>query len=99
VLLLTVLLLASVRGRGWDLSLSRRDLPLLAFMGIADAGANGTYAVASRSSLVSVASVLASLYPVVTAMLAYRIHGERLSRVQLLGVGAALTGVALLAGG
>jgi drug/metabolite transporter (DMT)-like permease len=64
-----------------------------------DVAANGTYAVASRSSLVSVASVLASLYPVVTALLAYRVHGERLRGVQVVGVAASLAGVALLAGG
>jgi drug/metabolite transporter (DMT)-like permease len=55
--------------------------------------------VASRSSLVSVASVLASLYPVVTALLAFRIHGERLARLQFFGVAASLTGVVLLAAG
>jgi drug/metabolite transporter (DMT)-like permease len=55
--------------------------------------------VATRSSLVSVTSVLASLYPVVTALLAYRLLGERLSRVQVVGVAAALAGVCLLAAG
>lgn len=99
VTLLTVLLLAVVRRRGWSLSVGRDDLPLLAVIGVADAAANGAYAVASRSSLVSVASVLASLYPVVTALLAYRVHGERLRPVQVAGVAAALAGVALLAAG
>jgi drug/metabolite transporter (DMT)-like permease len=99
VSLLTLLLLVVVRRRGWDLSARRADLPLLMCIGVADAAANGTYAVAARSSLVSVASVLASLYPVVTALLAFRVHGERLARVQLVGVAAALTGVALLAAG
>ena len=99
VTILTLLLLALVRRRGWDLSVTRTDLPLLAFIGVADAAANGTYAVASRSSLVSVASVLASLYPVVTAVLAFRLHGERLRAVQVAGVAASLVGVALLAAG
>jgi drug/metabolite transporter (DMT)-like permease len=99
VLMLTTLLLAVVRHRGWDLHVGRSDALLILSIGIFDVAANGTYAVASRSSLVSVASVLASLYPVVTALLAYRVHGERLRRVQLVGVGASLLGVALLAGG
>jgi drug/metabolite transporter (DMT)-like permease len=43
--------------------------------------------------------VLASLYPIVTALLARQVHGERLRGIQLAGVGAALTGVVLLAGG
>ena len=97
VILLAALLLTVARGTG--LRVSRGDLPLLAVIGIADAAANGTYAIASRSSLVSVAAVLASLYPVVTALLAYRVHGERLRRVQWTGVAVSLAGVALLAGG
>lgn len=99
VLLLTALLLAFVRRRGWDLSVRRADLPLLALIGVADAAANGAYAVASRSSLVSVAAVLASLYPIVTVVLAYRVHAERLRSVQVVGVVVALTGVVLLAAG
>jgi uncharacterized membrane protein len=99
VCLLSLLLLTAVRRRGWDLSVGRRDLPLLATLGLADVAANGTYAVASRSSLVSVASVLASLYPVVTALLAYRFHGERLTPIQLTGVATSLAGVVMLAGG
>jgi drug/metabolite transporter (DMT)-like permease len=99
VTLMTVGLLALVRRRGWDLAVTRQDLPVLVLIGIADASANGTYAIASRSSLVSVASALASLYPVVTAVLAYRVHGERLRRVQIGGVAAALAGVALLTAG
>ena len=88
-----------MRRRGWDLGVRRTDLPLLAVTGGADAAANGTYAFASRSSLLTVAAVLASLYPVVTALLAYRVHGERLRRVQVIGVGVTLVGVVLLAGG
>jgi drug/metabolite transporter (DMT)-like permease len=99
VTLLTLLLLAVVRRRGWDLQVGRSDAALILAIGVFDVAANGTYAVASRSSLVSVASVLASLYPVVTALLAYRVHGERLRRVQVVGVAASLVGVALLAGG
>jgi drug/metabolite transporter (DMT)-like permease len=99
VALLTVGLLALVRRSGWDLAVTRQDLPVLVLIGIADASANGTYAIASRSSLVSVAAVLASLYPVVTVVLAYRVHGERLRRVQVGGVAASLAGVALIAAG
>ncbi|MDT7571445.1 MAG: hypothetical protein QOE05_1619 [Actinomycetota bacterium] len=99
VLLLSALLLAVVRRRGWDLQVGRGDALVILSVGVFDVAANGTYAVAVRLSLVSVASVLASLYPVVTALLAYRVHGERLRRVQLVGVAASLVGVALLAGG
>lgn len=76
-----------------------RNLPLLAVIGACDTGGNGLYAVASRSGLLSVVAVLASLYPAVTALLARWVHGERLRRTQLAGVGAVLAGAALLAGG
>ena len=99
VLLLTAVLLATVRRRGWDVGVRRPDLPLLTAIGAGDVLANGTFAIASQSGLVSVTSVLASLYPVVTALWAYRFHGERLRPVQLVGVVAALAGVVLLAGG
>jgi drug/metabolite transporter (DMT)-like permease len=75
------------------------DLPALALIGLFDVGANGTFAVASQSDLVSVTAVLASLYPVVTALLAWRLHGERLTWLQVVGVAAALSGVVLLAAG
>ncbi|MDP9396942.1 MAG: DMT family transporter [Actinomycetota bacterium] len=80
------------------LGLQRGDLRLLAFVGLADMAANGTYGLASQAGLLTVSAVLASLYPVVTALLARQLLGERLRRVQLVGVGAALAGVLLLAG-
>jgi drug/metabolite transporter (DMT)-like permease len=85
--------------RGSAAGLGRTDLPGLALIGLFDVGANGTFAVASQSDLVSVTAVLASLYPVVTALLAWRVHRERLGRLQVAGVAAALLGVVLLAGG
>lgn len=94
--LLTVVLL--VGGRS-PLRLPGRELPALAFVGLADLGANGLYAVAATSGLLSVVAVLASLYPAVTVVLAWRFGGERLARVQLVGVAAGLTGVVLLAAG
>ena len=99
VSVLTLLLVLLAGRRGWELAVGRADLPMLVTIGVADAAANGTYAIASRSSLVSVASVLASLYPVVTALLAFRVLAERLTRAQVVGVAASLIGVALLAGG
>lgn len=59
--------------------------------------ANVCFALASLDGALSVVGVLASLYPVVTALLGWRILGERLLRVQVLGVGAVFVGVALIA--
>lgn len=77
----------------------RQDLPMLVVIGLFDVAANGCFAVASRSALVSVTSVLASLYPVVTSVLAARFDGERLGTVQRGGAVLALAGVVLIAGG
>lgn len=85
-----------VRSRG---GITRGDTPVLVAAGVTDAGANLAFGVASTGGYLSVVAVLGSLYPVVTAGLAALVHGERLRRVQQVGVGAALFGVALLAAG
>jgi drug/metabolite transporter (DMT)-like permease len=80
-------------------AVARGDLPVLAAIGAGDVAANACYAVASRTGLLSIVAVLASLYPAVTAMLAHRVLHERLSRAQTVGVIGALGGVALIAAG
>jgi len=82
-----------------DVAAQPRDLPVLAVIGAGDVGANALFAVASTEGLLSVVSVLSSLYPAVTVLLARLVHGERLRLLQNLGVVAALAGVALIAGG
>ncbi|MEW2547647.1 EamA family transporter [Streptomyces sp. NPDC047002] len=72
-------------------------LPALALVGLADVAANGTYSVAAHSGPVTVAAVLASVYPVVTALTARGVLGERLRTVQAAGAGLALAGALLLA--
>jgi drug/metabolite transporter (DMT)-like permease len=81
------------------LGTGRRDLALLLAIGVGDVAANAAFAVASRSGLLSVVAVLSSLYPVVTVLLARQLLQERLRRVQVVGVGGTLVGVALLAAG
>ena len=70
-----------------------RDVPVLAAIGLGDVSANGLFAFASSRGMVSVASVLGSLYPVVTVVWARYLLGERLRRVQQLGVALTLLGV------
>ncbi|WP_406379737.1 EamA family transporter [Streptomyces sp. NBC_01618] len=74
-------------------------LPALAFVGLADVAANGTYSVAAQHGPVTVAAVLASLYPVVTALAARGVLKERLRGVQAAGAGLALVGTVLLVTG
>ncbi len=63
---------------------------LLGFSGI------GLYALATLHGQLVIVSVLASMYPAVTMLLAYRVLGERLHGVQQLGIAAVLGGVVLL---
>jgi drug/metabolite transporter (DMT)-like permease len=74
-----------------------RDLPALAVIGLADVTANGLFAFASSRGMVSVASVLASLYPVATLFWARLLLGERLRHVQTIGVALTLVGVVAIA--
>ncbi|MEH0421683.1 DMT family transporter [Streptomyces sp. B21-083] len=76
-----------------------RLLPALGFVGLADVAANGTYSVAAQHGPVTVAAVLASLYPVVTALAARGFLSERLRTIQAAGAGLALVGTLLLATG
>jgi drug/metabolite transporter (DMT)-like permease len=75
------------------------SLPALAFVGLADVAANGTYSVAAQHGPVMVAAVLASLYPAVTALAARGFLSERLRALQAAGAGLALVGTLLLATG
>jgi drug/metabolite transporter (DMT)-like permease len=78
---------------------SPRRLAPLVLVGLLDAGANGLYAWGSTEGLVSVVAVLGSLYPVATVLLARLVLGERVRRVQEVGIVAALAGVVLIAAG
>lgn len=93
-----LLLLALRRTAGAGRRPARDDLPLIGFIGLADVGANAAFGYASQVGLLSVTSVLSSLYPVVTALLARQLLHERLTRLQLAGVSAAFGGVLVLAG-
>ena len=74
-----------------------RDLPALAVIGLGDVTANALFAFSSSRGMVSVASVLGSLYPVATLFWARVLLGERLRRVQTVGVGLTLVGVVAIA--
>ncbi len=76
-----------------------RHVAPLGAVGAGDITANGLFAVASRSGPLAVISVLASLYPVATVLLARQLHHERLERVQITGVLCAFAGVAAVVAG
>lgn len=73
-----------------------RSLRWVALAGLLDMGANLLVAVALQRGPLGIVSVLTSLYPVVTALAAVAIVGERLTRTQFIGVGLAMAAVVML---
>jgi len=72
------------------------DLPALFAVGVLDVGADVFFAFATTVGLLSVVSILSSLYPVATVVLARLVLDERMARLQQLGIGLALAGVVLI---
>jgi drug/metabolite transporter (DMT)-like permease len=92
----TAVIVAIILGR--KLSLPPADSRLaIVVIGIGDALANVFLLLAYRSGLLSLVSVLASLYPAVTVLLAVRVLKEPLARRQVLGVVLTLVAVVLIA--
>jgi drug/metabolite transporter (DMT)-like permease len=79
----------ALRLRGW---------PVLVVLGVGcgDTLGNLLFAASSGHGIVSLTSVLASLYPIVTVALAAVVIKERLSRTQLAGVVLTLAGIGLI---
>jgi drug/metabolite transporter (DMT)-like permease len=65
-------------------------------VGVADTFGNVLFAASSKGGLVSLTAVLASLYPVVTVLLAAALLRERVARFQQAGIVLALLGVVLI---
>ena len=92
-------LLASLAAvRRASVRVPRASLPAVALVGLADVSANALFAWGSGHGLLALVSVLGSLYPVTTVILAHLLLGERLTRAQQAGVAIALAGVAAIAG-
>ena len=64
--------------------------------GLLDMGANLLVAAALQRGPLGIVSVLTSLYPAVTAMIAVAVLRERLSRTQVVGVGLATIAIVML---
>jgi drug/metabolite transporter (DMT)-like permease len=95
----TSVILAAVAIRRPSLAVSPIEVPLLALIGIGDMLGNLLFAAASTSGLVSITSVLASLYPIITVVLARLVLKERVARSQEAGIALTLAGVALISAG
>jgi drug/metabolite transporter (DMT)-like permease len=92
----TSVIFATIAVRRPTLAIEPVQVPILALIGIGDMLGNLLFAAASTSGLVSITSVLASLYPIVTVLLARVVLKERVARAQEAGVGLTLAGVALI---
>jgi drug/metabolite transporter (DMT)-like permease len=93
------ILLSLALGTRSSLRVGRRWLLPVAAVGLCDLAANALFALASTQGLLSLISVLGSLFPVVTVLLAFAILHERPTRVQIGGISIALAGVAALSAG
>jgi drug/metabolite transporter (DMT)-like permease len=92
-----LLVLTVVVARRAPVRLTRRTALLAAAVGIVDTVGNACFAASSQHGLVSLTSVLASLYPIVTVLLAAAFLHERIAPLQRAGVALTLTGVVLIA--
>lgn len=76
--------------------LERRVLPLVLAVGVLDMLGNAAYLLGVQAGELAVASVLSSLYPVTTVILAGAILRERVTRDHLAGISLAAIAIALI---
>ena len=72
------------------------SLPMVAIAGVGDVVAVTLYGVATQSGSLPVVAALASMFPVMTLVLARQVHHERLEREQWIGAALALVGVVVV---
>jgi drug/metabolite transporter (DMT)-like permease len=71
-------------------------LSMIVVSGLLDSGGNALFIAATHYGRLDVASVLSSLYPASTVILARLLLKERISQVQAVGIAGALLSIALI---
>jgi drug/metabolite transporter (DMT)-like permease len=92
MLLITTYLIVS--RSDWKIELNA--MPIISLNGILDLGGNFFFILAGQAGRLDVASVLSSLFPGATVILAWIILKERLNRNQWVGVACALIAIVLM---
>jgi drug/metabolite transporter (DMT)-like permease len=92
----SVLLLVLALAMRAPFRIGRRGLTTVVAIGASGSAALVLFGYAASLGLISIATILASLYPIMTVLLAHLILGERLRGFQLAGVALALGGVSLV---
>src|SRR5438105_1432354 len=95
----SLLLLVLALGLRSPLRIGSSALAAVLVIGITASSALVLFGYSARLGLISIATILASLYPIVTFLLAHLFVGERLRGAQLAGVTLALGGVVLVTAG
>ena len=85
-----------MRNQPWRVT--RRFWPALFAIGVLDGAATVAYLAAIAAGPLAIAAIIASLYPVVTTILAATVLRERITRVHAVGIGVAGLAVTLIAG-
>lgn len=85
-----------IRRSAWRVP--RRLWPALVVVGVIDMSATASYLTAIAIGPLAIAAILASLYPVITTILAALVLHERITRIHALGLIAAGAAVVLIAG-
>ena len=89
-----VTLVVMATGAAWRLD--RRVVPLVVAVGILDMVGNASYLLGVQAGALAIASVLSSLYPVTTVILAAVLLHERVTRHHVVGIGLAAAAIACI---
>jgi drug/metabolite transporter (DMT)-like permease len=92
-----VVLLVVVTRSAWRPA--SRAIPALVAIGILDMAGNSLYLLAVQAGALAVASVLSSLYPVMTVLLAVAFLREHITRDHWIGIGLAAVAIACIGAG